>query len=134
GMGGKAFKETTDSIMEAQLIFDQQFANGAWERWMPNNTEDYISLDINNRYFETMKAHPQEQAEFEPGIDPRGILAAACAKRNLVHTEDNKVRFYMSKLTKQTYRFVMVEPQIFHVNDIVEIQLSIVAVSMRKLQ
>ncbi len=66
--------------------------------------EDYIALDINNRYFETMKAHPQEQAEFELGIDPRGILAAACTKRNLVHTEDNKVRFYTSKVDEEGER------------------------------
>ncbi len=37
-------------------------------------------------------------------------------------------------LTKQTYRFITAESQIFCVSDIVEIQLSIVAVSMRKLQ
>ncbi|KAK0226815.1 hypothetical protein EDD85DRAFT_795135 [Armillaria nabsnona] len=29
------------------------------------------------------------------------ILAAACTKRNLVHTEDNKVRFYTSKVDKE---------------------------------
>ncbi len=43
-MGGEAFKEMTDSIMEAQLIFERQFADSAWERWMPNNT--VMSLDF----------------------------------------------------------------------------------------
>ncbi|KAK0437096.1 uncharacterized protein EV420DRAFT_1652222 [Desarmillaria tabescens] len=114
-LGGDAFKDTADSIMEAQLID--------------------LALDISNRYFETMKTHPQEQAEFEPGMDPKGILAAAGIKRNLIHMEDKKVWFYMSKVDENGERkFIMTEPQIFRIGDIVEVQLSIIAVLMKKLQ
>ncbi|KAK0244658.1 hypothetical protein EDD85DRAFT_785037 [Armillaria nabsnona] len=38
------------------------------------------------------------------GVDPRGIPPVACAKRDLIHMEDNKVRFYTSKLDEEGER------------------------------
>ncbi len=98
------FKDTANSIMEAQLMFKQRFPDGAWEKWTPNNTDSIMALDISNHYFETRKNQPQEQAEYEQGVDPKGILAVACLKRNLIHTEDNKVRFYTSKIDENGER------------------------------
>ncbi|PBK82756.1 hypothetical protein ARMGADRAFT_1090060 [Armillaria gallica] len=94
-----------------------------------------MALDISNHYFETRKNQPQEQVEYEQGVNPKGILAVACLKRNLIHTEDNKVRFYTSKINENGERkFFPSEPQMFRVGDIVEVQLSIMAVSMKKTQ
>ncbi|KAK0430230.1 hypothetical protein EV421DRAFT_1744358 [Armillaria borealis] len=93
----------------------------AWEKWILDNMDDYITLD--------------KQTEFEPDVNPRGILATAWTKRNLIHIEDNKVRFYISKVDKEgERRFITAEPQIFHVGNIVKVQLSIVVMSMRKSQ
>ncbi len=55
--------------------------------------DDGIGIDISNHH---LRLYPQEDAAFENGAGPKGILAAACTKRNLVHTEDNKVRFASS--------------------------------------
>ncbi|SJL06771.1 uncharacterized protein ARMOST_10113 [Armillaria ostoyae] len=104
GIRGEAFKDTADLIMKVQLMFERHFPDSAWEKWIPNNTDGIMALDISNRYFETRKTHPQEQAEYEQGVDPKGILAAACLKRNLIHTKDNKVRFYTSKIDKNRER------------------------------
>ncbi len=47
--------------------------------------------DISSRYLETRKAtYPQEQVLFEISVDLKGILATACARVNLFHTEGNK--------------------------------------------
>ncbi|KAK0432752.1 uncharacterized protein EV420DRAFT_1237563, partial [Desarmillaria tabescens] len=98
GLGCDAFKETTDTILEAQLIFERQLQAGVFEKWTPDNTDDFLGIDISNRYLENRKSYPQEEAAFEKGVDPRDILATACSKRNLIHTEDNKVRFYTSAI------------------------------------
>ncbi|PBK93578.1 hypothetical protein ARMGADRAFT_1079882 [Armillaria gallica] len=102
---------------------------------MPDNTDGIMALDISNNYFETRKNQPQEQAEYEQGVNPKGILAVACLKRNLIHMEDNKVRFYTSKIDENRERkFFPSEPQNFQVGNIVKVQLSIMAVSMKKTQ
>ncbi|PBK86385.1 hypothetical protein ARMGADRAFT_1066571 [Armillaria gallica] len=99
-----------------------------------------MALDTSNRYFESKKNQPQEQVEYEQGVDPKRILAAACLKRNLIHMEDNKVMFNTSKIDKNRERKDLTlssfpsEPQIFWVGDIVEVQFSIMAVSMKKTQ
>lgn len=80
GLRSEAFKDAMDSIMEAQLIFERCFADGTLVKWYPDNTDDCLAMDISNRYLETKNAHPQEQSQFEKGVNPKGILAAACNK------------------------------------------------------
>lgn len=96
GLGCEAFKETVDNILEAQLIFETQFPDGAFKKWTPDNTSTSIGINISNRYLETQKPYPQEEASFKKGVNPKGILTTACTRRNLIHTEDNKVRCFSS--------------------------------------
>ncbi|PBK65049.1 hypothetical protein ARMSODRAFT_892353 [Armillaria solidipes] len=135
GLGCKGFNDAADNILEAQLVFKRKFPEGTFERWTPDNTDGCIGIDISNHYLETSKAYPQEQASFEKGVDPKGILAAACARRDLLHTEDNKVRFFSSSIDEDgERRFEGTEPQIFHIGDILEVQLSIIAVALKNGQ
>ncbi|KAK0448077.1 hypothetical protein EV421DRAFT_1733232 [Armillaria borealis] len=73
-------------------MFERHFPESAFEKWTADNTDSCVWNDINNHYLETRKAYPQEEAMFEKGVDPKGILAAACTRRNFIHTEDNKIR------------------------------------------
>ncbi|PBK58999.1 hypothetical protein ARMSODRAFT_983412 [Armillaria solidipes] len=91
GLGCQAFKDTADTILEAQLVFERQFPKGMFQEWTPDNTDDNMSINISNCYLKSCTTHPQEEASFEKGVDPKSILAAACTKRNLIHTEDNKI-------------------------------------------
>ncbi len=104
GLGCQAFKDTTDTILEAQLVFKRQFPEGIFQKWTPDNTDDNIGIDISNRYLESRRSQPQEEAAFEKGVDPKGILTAACVKRSLIHTEDNKVRFFRSSIDEEGER------------------------------
>ncbi|PBK83795.1 hypothetical protein ARMGADRAFT_944439 [Armillaria gallica] len=127
GLGCQPFKETADTILEAQLVFKRQFLEGIFQKWTPDNTDNNISINISNRYL--------KKASFEKGVDPKGILAAACTKKNLIHTEDNKVQFFTSSIDEEGERqFDTTEPQIFRPGNIVEIQLSIMAVAMKNSQ
>ncbi|KAK0442061.1 hypothetical protein EV421DRAFT_1904239 [Armillaria borealis] len=138
GLGCQPFKDTADTILEAQLVFERQFLEGIFQKWTPDNLDDNISINISNRYLESRRSHPQEEALFEKGVDPKGILAAACTKKNLIHIKDNKVRFFTSSIDKEgercICRFDAAEPQIFRPGDIVEVQLSIIAVAMKNSQ
>ncbi len=58
-----------------------------------------LRSDISNHYLKTRK-YPQEQASFEKDIDPKGILAVACTRRNLFDTEDNKVKLFSSSINQ----------------------------------
>ncbi len=42
GLGCEAFKETVDNILEAQLIFETQFPDGAFKKWTPDNMSTSI--------------------------------------------------------------------------------------------
>ena len=46
--------------------------------------------------------YPQEQVLFEKSINLKGILATACARVNLFHTEGNKVRFFSTSASMKT--------------------------------
>ncbi|KAF8902347.1 hypothetical protein CPB84DRAFT_1846289 [Gymnopilus junonius] len=89
------------------------------------------SIEASNRYFtpkiqakDCMKGVP-----FASGVDPKGWLAKAGGK-DLLHLEDNVVRFYERVKGREggEWNFVETEPVKFQVGDIVEIQVSIVAV------
>ncbi|SJL18018.1 uncharacterized protein ARMOST_21589 [Armillaria ostoyae] len=135
GLGCEGFNDAADNILEAQLVFERKFPEGTFERWTPDNMDGCIGIDISNRYLETSKAYPQEQASFEKGVDLKGILAAACMRRDLLHTEDNKVRFFSSSIDEDgERRFEGTEPQIFRIGDILEVQLSIIAVALKNGQ
>ncbi|PBK94409.1 hypothetical protein ARMGADRAFT_1029522 [Armillaria gallica] len=64
-LASEAFKEAVDSIMEAQLIFERCFVDGALVKWYPDNTDNCLVMDISNRYLNTKNTHPQEQSQFE---------------------------------------------------------------------
>ncbi|PBK92372.1 hypothetical protein ARMGADRAFT_1081161 [Armillaria gallica] len=135
GLGCEGFKDATDNILEARLVFKRQFPEGTFEKWIPDNTDGHIGIDISNHYLEMSKAYPQEQASFEKGIDPKGILATACTRRNPLHTEDNKVRFFSSSIDEnRERRFEGTEPQKFCIGDILKVQLSIIAVALKNGQ
>ncbi|SJK96888.1 uncharacterized protein ARMOST_00136 [Armillaria ostoyae] len=104
GLGCQAFKDTADTILEAQLVFERQFPKGMFQEWTPDNTDDNMSVNISNCYLKSCTIHPQEEASLEKGVDPKSILAAACTKRNLIHMEDNKVRFFTSSIDDEGER------------------------------
>ncbi|PBK68084.1 hypothetical protein ARMSODRAFT_1005073 [Armillaria solidipes] len=71
GLGCEAFKDAAYNILEAQLMFERHFPEGAFEKWTADNTDGCVGNDISNRYLETRKAYPQEEVMFEKGVDPR---------------------------------------------------------------
>ncbi|PBK92019.1 hypothetical protein ARMGADRAFT_1081439 [Armillaria gallica] len=132
GLGCQAFKDTADTILEAQLVFERQFPKGMFQRRNPDNTDDNMSINISNCYLKSCRIHPQEEASFEKGVGPKSILAAACTKRDLIHTEANKVKFFTSNIDDEgERRFDAAEPQIFRPGDFIEVQPSIIAVAMK---
>ena len=104
GLGCEGFKDATDNILEAQLVFERQFPEGAFKKWIPDNMDGHIGVNISNRYLEMSKAYPQEQVSFEKGVDLKGILDTACTRRNFLHTEDTKVRFFSSSIDENGER------------------------------
>ncbi|PBK67969.1 hypothetical protein ARMSODRAFT_976258 [Armillaria solidipes] len=54
-------------------MFERHFPEGAFEKWTADNMDGCVGNDISNRYLETRKAYPQEEAMFEKGVDPKGI-------------------------------------------------------------
>ncbi len=79
-----------------QWVTQWQFSEGAFSKWTTANTNGCIRIDISNCYLETKEAHQQEEVMFKKSVDPKGILTAMCTRRSLIHTGDNKVRFFTS--------------------------------------
>ena len=62
--------------------------------WCPNQFDNYLSLDIGNRYFSRRsEVLSDEVTTFPSETDPTGILSQS-AGGMFVHALDNRVQYY----------------------------------------
>lgn len=153
GLGTPTFTNACVIAQDFHARFDQHFREGALQQWSPttDSEEGSYALDLSNCYFTPIsEAQGLDAVEFEPGVDPKGILQSMTGRggtQMYVHTDDNVVRYYKTRIengikrwricTKKgkdspiMARYVMCEPQSFRLGDIVQAQLSFVVVPMK---
>ncbi|SJL14061.1 uncharacterized protein ARMOST_17514 [Armillaria ostoyae] len=76
-------KETSDTILEAQLTSERQFAEDIIQKWTPDSTDDFIGTNLSHHYLKNRRAYPQEEAACETVVDTKEILADATCSREI---------------------------------------------------
>ena len=128
-------------IGEIYGIFERHTGVGALEPVELTRNSKTI-LDVSNRLLTPRRDAPSMRAvPFANGVDPRGLLTAIVSKGDYVHGEDNAVCYFICCMEEGVRRLVLnysyetpltlirfepTELHIFHIGDIVEVQISVV--------
>ncbi|KAJ8517592.1 hypothetical protein ONZ45_g5231 [Pleurotus djamor] len=89
------------------------------------NGDEHLSVTANNRFFtRTQYAQDVGIVPVRADIDPHGLFSKVDPQK-FVHTEDNQVTYHLLTTAENgEWEFNDAQPIIFHVGDIVEIQVS----------
>ncbi|KAF8220026.1 hypothetical protein L208DRAFT_1336195, partial [Tricholoma matsutake] len=135
GLGTPTFEWAVDAAQEIYRLFNQSFEDGMLESWMTSTTQSTTghSLNTSNRYVTSKKDTPQMvHIPFSPTIDPHSFLEQML-KGSYVHGDNNTVEYYqVYKNQDGTRRFQAVGPHTFHIGDIVETQVSFIAMPLKE--
>jgi hypothetical protein len=99
GFDTNKFKVALDSIGAIYGMFSKEVNTGTQvlTRWIPTLYRDWPSVTISNNYFSTGRAALElPVVDFDPLVDPNGILASVDTSR-FHHTSDNAVGYYEKK-------------------------------------
>jgi hypothetical protein len=153
GYGTTTFNNAIISAQEIYGLFDRNLPEGSLEPWALGTASmaQGTTFEASNRYFTSKRDAPDmEPVPISPLIDPRGILEGL-KKEELLHGEENQVYYYRvhesalratkryethilddrSQTLTKTKSVETVNPQIFRVGDIVEAQVSFIAVPLK---
>ncbi|KAF8969131.1 hypothetical protein BDZ97DRAFT_1915494 [Flammula alnicola] len=130
--GNPVFDKSIENIAAIYAIFKRAIGDNLVEGAVCSTYEDFSAIDVANRYFTPRGgAATEEIRPLTAEVDPKGYLAKA-AGSTYVHTEENKVYYFEKTGNEQSGTgFRATGPQIFQVGDIVEVQVSFIAIPMR---
>ncbi|KAF9031149.1 hypothetical protein BJ165DRAFT_1535480 [Panaeolus papilionaceus] len=127
------FDEVFNAIAEVHNLFRLQVGKGMEQRSTFATFEDNPALDVCNRYLTHRRnAQYDEREELSETIDPHGFLLAA-AGNDYLYTSENVVQYHQLQGGKSgsPARVETCRPTVFQVGDVVEVQVSFVALPMR---
>ncbi|KAF8230718.1 hypothetical protein L208DRAFT_1280606, partial [Tricholoma matsutake] len=135
GLDTSAFARAVSAAQEIYGKFDWQFTDGTMMLWATSdvNQGQAECLDIANHYF-TLKQSTQglSSIAFQKEVDPHGVLANMAvgdAVHSYIHMDDNEVQYFTRlKGVSGERKF---NPQLFHVSNIIQVQLSFVVIPVR---
>ncbi|KAF8220010.1 hypothetical protein L208DRAFT_1336227, partial [Tricholoma matsutake] len=135
GLGSPTFEQVILAAQEIYGHFDRQFTEGTLESWN-NSPENSMALNISNRYLTPQtEAGAQPSIPFFKGVDPRNILknlSRGDLSQAHIHTEDNQVQYFVLHRGRAgECKYEECEPQQFRIGDIVQVQMSFVAVPIK---
>ncbi|KAF8229957.1 hypothetical protein L208DRAFT_1036013, partial [Tricholoma matsutake] len=130
GLSTELFNHAANVSLEIHRLFDRAFAKGIVDNWKVGNVDGAV-INMSNYYLTPAKDVPGLQSmPFMAGVDIHGVLEEMLSNKGekaYTHTEDNQVFYYKSfKDADGSQR-----PQIFCKGDIIEVQVSFVAVPIR---
>ncbi|THU78561.1 hypothetical protein K435DRAFT_845747 [Dendrothele bispora CBS 962.96] len=120
-----------ENLHRLHTKFDRALTGEEFDAWSPDMSyREHESVTANCRYF--MVGHTavgRPAVQFQPGVDPDGVLNKMICD-TIIHTEDNVVLYMKATKSEDTqkWRYTPLQPQHFSVGDIVEIQLTVMAV------
>ncbi|KAF8239171.1 hypothetical protein L208DRAFT_1221489, partial [Tricholoma matsutake] len=134
GCGTPTFEKVLDVAQEIYGIFDHGLEDVALESWILATvpTTQGKALKASNRYLTAKRDAPgMDHIPIPASIDPHGILDKL-AKEGFIYGEENKVQYYQVNTSAEGMKRVeAVEPHIFQISDIVEIQVSFIVVLLK---
>lgn len=79
----------------------RQVVEGELNDWVPTHVDSHVSIQAGNHYFQWKNSpNAGEEVEFQPMVDPRGVLARM-AGENFVHTLENEVEYRDCRVSEQ---------------------------------
>ncbi|KAJ7120547.1 hypothetical protein C8R43DRAFT_1136720 [Mycena crocata] len=135
GLGTEIFEQGVSGVIAvhqklAEHMADAEMFPLAMKKQEPNGSH----IPASKRLFTERCDAPTEQDNvFAPGIDTLGRLAKLKGT-NLIHAPDNMVKYFRLVVAKdgQSARYVKTIPGAFKIGDLVELQLSFVAMLSNK--
>ncbi|KAM6490326.1 hypothetical protein JOM56_014303 [Amanita muscaria] len=126
GLDTPTFSSALDAIDEIYGMFGWTLPEGTLE---PGDSITHAEKDIlhaSNRLL-TPKRDMLNMEVLEPlnGVDPHGVLKAVIKEGEYLYCDDNEVKYFECKTDENGKKvFHHVQPQIYRVGDIVEVQVS----------
>ncbi|KAF8884361.1 hypothetical protein BD779DRAFT_1472127 [Infundibulicybe gibba] len=132
GLGSPTFEAAVEATSSMFAKFQRQFPEGTLEVWQTPRYQSHSCLAISNRYLTPRRDAPNmEHIPFDPEVDPHGQLESVI-KDGYVHGEENIVEYYTQMDKDGKKSFLKCGPQNFRLGDMVEAQMSLVVVPLRK--
>lgn len=133
GLGGTKFSTMIENIYDIQHIFERSLPHNTMDAWVPSYYETFQALDMGNRYFTDRRdINSDDPISFGTEIDPHNILTNALSNE-FVHLLENKVDYYEAQQgTDNIIRYYEINPMKIHPGDVVEVQVSFVAIPLKQ--
>ncbi|TFK48422.1 hypothetical protein OE88DRAFT_1647017 [Heliocybe sulcata] len=129
GLSTETWESVTEGISIIHRHMSRSFKDGMMLPWMHSEYQGYTCMDIPCRYF-TAQRHldPSSGIAFDKQVDPRGVLTRL-QDDTWFHTADNVVNYYsVTEIGDQNAMYTRVNPAIFRIGDIVEVELAFMAI------
>ncbi|TFK73100.1 hypothetical protein BDN72DRAFT_762188, partial [Pluteus cervinus] len=137
GLGLPQFEKALDLSGDAYNKFRRYFPEKQLLPWFcpPCASSSGRTISFSNRYFTRRNEAPTLKAiPFSIPVDPKRILTNL-VNGTIFHAEDNEVNYYERyKEEDNSLKHVPLFPQNFRIGDLVDVQFSFVAYSMRTEQ
>ncbi|KAF9465393.1 hypothetical protein BDZ94DRAFT_1307255 [Collybia nuda] len=126
------FQSCIDNIHDIHQKFSQRMPENSLEPLVMEMFEEYRAITISNRYCTSRNKSPTHSSiPFKSCVDPDQILQFSMGAE-FIHTAENEVeyfKFYPDENGSNQYRNM--DPSLFRIGDIVEVQLSFVVVPVK---
>ncbi|KAF9455855.1 hypothetical protein BDZ94DRAFT_1315752 [Collybia nuda] len=123
--------EEDDDEFEVHTTFAQIFPEDKLEPWQPNKYHKHPAFEFGNHYFtHRNNATREEIIPFKDSIDPHHLLKNSMGN-DYIRIQENNVEYFECYNGVDGSKYKNVNPVIFRIGDIVEVQFSFIAISIR---
>ncbi|KAF8871920.1 hypothetical protein BD779DRAFT_1399291, partial [Infundibulicybe gibba] len=136
GLGTTSFANAIENLKKIYVIFSRSIGSAKLQGGTCTLMfGDYPTIESFNRYFTAKKSgHRRQEYALGVDIDPFGTLSSALGA-GYYHGEDNIVNYYERTVDNDnsptSHRYLPVAPVKMQIGDIVEVQMSLIAVPLR---
>ncbi|KAJ6520780.1 hypothetical protein DFH09DRAFT_1426698 [Mycena vulgaris] len=128
GMGTATFNEAMSKIASVTEYFEQHLAGAELSSITETESTEGRLFVASNRLFTNKTDAPTEQdTEFQNGVDPLNVLQKL-KNNDLIHAPDNIVKYFKRVDDKGKVTYEESVPGAYRPGDIVELQVSFVAI------
>ncbi|KAI0755937.1 hypothetical protein BC629DRAFT_1272449, partial [Irpex lacteus] len=132
GLGTKQFEQAARAILAIRSAFVSILPDDTLLPWTPIIDGGHKCLEFSNRYFSSGQMDGLNPVEFDPSIDPKGILANL--ETNGKHTDDNVVLYFerVKAQNKDDSSYIPIKPVSIKPGQLVEVQTTFSVVPISK--
>ncbi|TFK66984.1 hypothetical protein BDN72DRAFT_899338 [Pluteus cervinus] len=134
GLSTIPFEHAMDKAVNVHDKFRRCFPEEKLQAWssMPCTVSSGRTISLSNRYFTLRSEAPSSLSiPFPEEVDPLRLLSKLVTPL-MIHTSDNEVAYFERFVNAESeIKHRIVQPQVFRIGDIVDVQFTFVAYRMR---